>query len=81
MTDKVDVIVTERRKPFTSEADFEQIGINPLDYKIVVVKLSYLFPDLIRIVPWALMALSPGASDLDLVRLPYQRIERPMFCY
>ncbi|MBV7333554.1 M81 family metallopeptidase [Chloroflexi bacterium TSY] len=75
----IDVIVTEQRKPFTTVTDFEQVGIHPLDYKIVVVKLGYLFPDLIRVAPRALMALSPGASDLNLARLPYQRIERPMY--
>lgn len=75
----VDVVVTERRKPFTEVADFEAVGVNPLDYKIVVVKLGYLFPDLLRVAPRALMALSPGASDLALERLPFYRIERPMF--
>ena len=75
----VDVVVPERRKAFTEVADFAAVGLNPLDYKIVVVKLGYLFPDLLRVAPKALMALSPGASDLDLARLPFQRIERPMF--
>ena len=75
----VDVVVPERRKAFTEVADFAAVGLDPLDYKIVVVKLGYLFPDLLRVAPKALMALSPGASDLDLARLPFQRIERPMF--
>ena len=66
-------------QPFTEVADFAAVGLDPLDYKIVVVKLGYLFPDLLRVAPRALMALSPGASDLDLARLPFQRIERPMF--
>ncbi len=75
----VDVIVTTRRKAFTEIADFEKVGIDPLAYKIVVVKLGYLFPDLLRVAPRALMALSPGASDLALERLPFYQIERPMF--
>lgn len=76
---KIDVVVTEKRKPYTEVADFAAVGLNPLDYKIVVVKLGYLFPDLLRVAPKALMALSPGASDLALERLPFHRIERPMF--
>ena len=75
----VTVIVTSQRQGFTTVADFTRVGVDPLAYKIVVVKLGYLFPELIAIAPKALMALSPGASDLDLARLPYQRIARPMF--
>lgn len=75
----VTVILTERRCAFMAVADFEQVGINPLAHKIVVVKLGYLFPDLLRVAPKALMALSPGPADQHLERLPYRRIERPMF--
>ena len=63
----VDVVVTERRKAFTTKADFAALTLNPREYKIVVVKLGYLFPELLEIAPAALMALSPGASDLALV--------------
>lgn len=75
----VTVIVTSRRQGFTTLADFAAAEVDPRDYQIVVVKLGYLFPELIAIAAHALMALSPGASDLDLPRLPYQRIARPMF--
>ena len=77
--DGVTVIVTSQRQGFTTVADFTNAGVDPLAYKIVVVKLGYLFPELIAIAAQAWMALSPGASDLDLARLPYQRIARPMF--
>jgi microcystin degradation protein MlrC len=75
----VDVVVTERRKAFTTVGDFAALQLDPRAYKIVVVKLGYLFPELLEIAPAALMALSPGASDLALERLPYRRIARPMF--
>ncbi|MCE7982176.1 MAG: M81 family peptidase [Caldilinea sp. CFX5] len=75
----VTVIVTTQRRGFTTIANFTDVGVDPLAHKIVVVKLGYLFPDLIRVAPKALLALSPGASDLDLARLPYQRIQRPMY--
>jgi len=77
--DTVTVIVTAQRRGFTTVADFTGAGVDPLAYKIVVVKLGYLFPDLIRIAPKAIMALSPGASDLNLVRLPYRYLQRPMY--
>jgi len=79
LVENVTVIVTTQRQGFTTIADFTQAGVDPLAHKIVVVKLGYLFPDLIRVAPKALMALSPGASDLALERLPYRHIQRPMY--
>ena len=75
----VKVVLTERRTAFMRIADFTQVGVDPLAHKIVVVKLGYLFPDLLRVAPKAYMALSPGAADQALTRLPYRRIARPMF--
>lgn len=75
----VTVIVTAQRRGFTTIADFTAVGLDPLAYKIVVVKLGYLFPDLIRVAPKALLALSPGVSDLALARIPYRSIARPMY--
>ncbi len=77
--DGVKVIITERRSAFTQVSDFTKVGVDPLAHKIVVVKLGYLFPDLLRIAPLAFMALTPGAADQDLARLPYRRIQRPMY--
>ncbi|HIC90006.1 MAG TPA: M81 family peptidase, partial [Anaerolineae bacterium] len=77
--DGVLVIVTERRKPFHYIADFQRLGINPLDHKIVVVKIGYLVPDLRRAAPRALLALSPGAVDQAIERLPFRRIRRPIY--
>jgi microcystin degradation protein MlrC len=73
------VIVTQRRKPFHTIAEFEKLGIEPLAHKIVVVKIGYLVPDLKRAAPKALLALSPGAVNQDIVSLPFQRVKRPMY--
>ena len=75
----VKVIITERRKPFHYIAEFEKLGIDPLAHKIVVIKIGYLVPDLKRAAPKALLALSPGAVNQDIARLPFQRIQRPMY--
>ena len=75
----VRVIVTERRKAFHRVDDFREVGINPLAHKIVVIKIGYLAPDLQRVAPRALLALSPGAVDQAIERLPYQRIRRPIY--
>ncbi|MBZ0303018.1 MAG: M81 family metallopeptidase, partial [Anaerolineae bacterium] len=75
----VQVILTERRTPFHYIRDFQRLGIEPLEHKIVVVKIGYLEPDLKAAAPLALMALSPGAVDQDIARLPFQRIQRPIY--
>ena len=75
----VHVIVTERRKPFHYIADFQRLGIEPLAHKLVVVKIGYLVPDLKRAAPRALLALSPGAVNQDIARLPFRRVMRPIY--
>ena len=77
--DQVEVIISERRLAFTTLSQFSDLGINPLDYKIVCLKLGYLFPDFQRVAPQAIMALSPGAINALPETLPFQRIQRPMF--
>lgn len=75
----VRVIVTKKRKPYHKEADFTRLGLNPRETDIVVVKIGYLVPELYDMRADWIMALTPGGVDQDLERLPYQRINRPMF--
>ena len=75
----VKAIITQRRRPYHFIADFQRVGIEPLQHKIVVVKIGYLEPDLKRAAPLALLALSPGAVDQAIERLPFQRIQRPIY--
>lgn len=75
----VRVIVTSKRKPYHHESDFTRLGLRPRDTDIVVVKIGYLVPELYDMRAGWIMALTPGGVDQDLERLPYQRINRPMF--
>jgi microcystin degradation protein MlrC len=75
----VHVIVTKKRKPYHYEADFTRLGLDPRKTSIVVVKIGYLVPELYDMRGDWLMALTPGGVDQDLARLPYKRIQRPMF--
>ena len=59
--------------------DFKEVGLNPLDYKIVVVKLGYLYPELRDIAPVHLIALTSGFCNLDVRTLPYKKVHRPSF--
>jgi microcystin degradation protein MlrC len=73
------IIVTERRKPYHYLKDFTDLNLNPQNTSIVMVKIGYLVPELYQIQKGWLMALTPGGVDQDLIRLPYQRLVRPIF--
>ncbi|QHV96947.1 M81 family metallopeptidase [Spirosoma endbachense] len=75
----IHVIVTRKRKPYHKEKDFTRLGLEPRKSDIVVVKIGYLEPELYAMQADWIMALTPGGVDQDLFRLPYKRIERPMF--
>jgi microcystin degradation protein MlrC len=78
-TGSVHIIVTQKRKPYHYEKDFTRLGLNPRKVSIVVVKIGYLQPELYAMRSGWLMALTPGGVDQDLERLPYKRIDRPMY--
>ncbi|WP_406626660.1 M81 family metallopeptidase [Portibacter marinus] len=75
----VNVVVTRKRKPYHRVSDFTNLGLDPTEADIVVVKIGYLVPELYDIRKGWVMALTPGGVDQDLERLPYERINRPMF--
>lgn len=75
----VHVIVTKKRKPYHKEIDFTNLGLQPRKAAIVVVKIGYLEPELYAMQADWLLALTPGGVDQNLDRLPYKRIQHPMF--
>ncbi len=75
----VRVIVTKKRKPYHHEKDFTNLGLNPRETDMVVVKIGYLVPELYDMRADWIMALTPGGVDQDLLRLDYKRINKPMF--
>jgi microcystin degradation protein MlrC len=75
----VHIIVSELRKMFIRLEDFHTAGLDPLEHKLVVVKLGYLFPELRAVAPREILTLSPGYADMDLKRLPFKHIIRPIY--
>ncbi len=75
----VEVILTDTPATFTEPEQFELCGINPLERKIVVVKMGYLFPGLMKIAPRYIMLLTPGAGDMRIEKLTYKRLRRPIY--
>lgn len=77
--DGVTLVLCSDRRPFTDRASIAHAGVDPMRARIVVVKQGYLFPDLVDHAPRVIMALTPGATDLQLERLPYRRVVRPIY--
>ena len=75
----VDVVFTEMRSAFIEKGNFDKANVDLLSYRIVVVKLGYLFTELKPYADRELFALSDGASCVELKRLNLKNIIRPMF--
>ena len=78
-TEGVQTVVLKARRSFVEVRDFKEVGLNPLDFRIVVVKLGYLYPELRDIAPIHLMALTSGFCTLDMRTLPFKNVHRPRY--
>ncbi|RYY54313.1 MAG: M81 family peptidase [Chitinophagaceae bacterium] len=78
-TGSLRVIVSRKRKAYRTAPDFSNLGLKPTEADIVIVKLGYIDPDLFKMKADWMLALTPGAADQDILKLPYKRIQRPMF--
>ena len=75
----ITLIVTERRTALTSPEIFQSIGVDFMRYKVVVVKLGYLFPGLAAVAPRSILAFTPGGSTERLEDMHHKNISRPMY--
>ncbi|MHB1484047.1 MAG: M81 family metallopeptidase [Saccharofermentanales bacterium] len=75
----IDAVITENRCAFISPEIFASAGIDIFDYKIIVVKLGYLYPELEKVKGKAIMALTDGASCVSVDKIDFKKIRKPMF--
>lgn len=75
----VDVIITEKRKPFHKRQDFLSLDLDPLLHTVTVVKIGYLEPELKAMARHHFLVLSPGAVPPLISSIPYQNVIRPLF--
>ena len=73
------LVLLSAHRAFTDPSHFQAVQIDPLAYKIVVVKEGYLFQGLRDIAPRAIMALTPGFANQILENLEYHQVRRPIF--
>lgn len=75
----VRIIVTAKRRPYHLRQDFLNLGLDPLEMKLCVVKIGYLEPELAAMAKQHFLLLSPGGVPPVLTGIPYQHLQRPMF--
>ena len=75
----VDVVLSSRRMAVTEPTFLRRLGIEPLERKIVVLKLGYLTAPFQAIAPRSILMLSPGCTNCDLTQLEYKRVKRPIY--
>jgi microcystin degradation protein MlrC len=77
--ENIDVVLTDVRAAFISRKHIESMGVKISDYKIIVLKMGYLFPKLNEISKNYIFALTPGASTNLFDTLDYKNITHPMY--
>lgn len=75
----LDVLLTRQRCAIISPEIIESASLHFPDYRVIIVKLGYLFPALAAVAKQAYLALTPGASCEMIESIPYQKINRPIY--
>lgn len=75
----VDVILSSTRFSFVNPLQLRSLGLEPLDYRIVVLKRGYLTAPFQAISERSILALSPGATNCDVTQMEFRRLNRPMY--
>lgn len=73
------VVLTKNRAAMCRPDIFASIDLDFTKFKIVAVKLGYLFPELAEAAERSILAFTPGASTERLQDMGMQRIRRPMY--
>lgn len=75
----VKVVLSSKRIAIIDPAQLRSLGIEPLEHKIVVLKIGYLFGPFKAIAPRIIFMLSPGSSYCDVTKLEYKKVKRPIY--
>ncbi len=70
----IDVIFSNARTSFTTEAHFSEMGVDPADYDWVALKMGYLWPGVDGLAKSRIFCLTPGSSTNDFSTLNFKNI-------
>ena len=74
-----DVLVTKERTPIVHMNVFRDFGTDPSDYRFVVVKLGYLWPEMYSIAADSMMLMTPGSTCEVVERCEFHHLPRPVY--
>jgi microcystin degradation protein MlrC len=75
----IDVVLTSRRQQVFSPHCFTEHGIDPARRKLVVVKsMQHFMGGFAPIAAHIVRCDGPGSATLDVTKIPYRHIGRPM---
>lgn len=77
--DAIHVIVTTERTDVYDPRFLTDLKLNPLDYKVIVVKSGYLSPEYQALTERPMLALTPGDTNPLLETVPYKQVKRPIY--
>ena len=75
----VDIVLTVTRASLLDPVQLHSLGLDINAYHILALKRGYLTPELNAVSHRSILALTPGATDCQLERLPFQRLVRPVW--
>jgi microcystin degradation protein MlrC len=77
--DGIDVILSSTRLNYLDPVQIRELGLEPLDYRIVVLKRGLLTAPFQAISERNILALTPGATNCRVAEMEFVRVNRPMY--
>lgn len=75
----IDIVLTENRTSVTNPQILQSVGIALDRYKIITVKLGYLYPALEKVALRHIIAFTNGVSSIKIEKMPFAHIPHPMY--
>ena len=75
----IDIVLTSTRHSFEDPVQLRVLGLEPLDYRIVVLKRGYLTTEFAQIAPRSILAFTPGCTNCRVAEMDFRHVDRPMY--
>ncbi|MEG0914096.1 MAG: M81 family metallopeptidase, partial [Oscillospiraceae bacterium] len=77
--DNIDIVITSKPFAFIHKVTFDLCDLRIDDYRILVTKFGYIYPDLKKMTKRYIMANTPGESYQNVTELKYYNLTHPIY--
>ncbi|MBR5542499.1 MAG: M81 family metallopeptidase [Oscillospiraceae bacterium] len=77
--DGIDVLLSTERIFIRDTVFFDEFGIKPEDYRVIVVKIGYLWPELYDVAKDFMMLLTKGSTCEIMTDCDFHNVPRPIY--